>query len=79
MGNEVNKAADSATYFWQKPRLGKIGKVTRPDRRYFVGNFFRGSKSIVTEDELRACKVIIRAFRKYKEAKEKHNGVVNDA
>jgi hypothetical protein len=66
MGNDVSKAADSASYFWQKPEIGKIGKVLRPDRQYFVGTFYRGSKSIVTEEELQACLKIIRAYRRYK-------------
>jgi len=74
MGTEMVKAAEASGYFWQKPRFGQIGQIKRPDHQYSVGQFYRGGKSIITEKELHACQVIIKAYRKYKsKSKQDHN------
>ncbi|OMJ70763.1 hypothetical protein SteCoe_31184 [Stentor coeruleus] len=66
MGNDLTSAAVASGQFWKDPAVKKIGKVNHLHIQYEVGNLYRGSKSIITEDELRACKVILRAYRKYR-------------
>lgn len=66
MGNELANAAVASGQFWKDPAVKKIGKVTHPHIQYEVGNLYRGSKSIITADELRACKVILKAYKNYR-------------
>lgn len=71
MGPKMAKAAEASGYFWQNPRINSIGEVKRPDHQYKVGQFYRGGKSIITEEELKACEIIMKAYKKYKNRKKK--------
>lgn len=73
------KAAEASGYFWQKPRFSRIGEIKRPDHQYSVGQFYRGGKSIITEEELSACLIIIKAYRKYKQrSKQNYYEITED-
>ena len=72
MGNDILKAAEASGYFWSEPSLGKIGKVPHPSTKHFVGKMYRGSKSIITAEEYRACLKIITAYRKYRAKRNRY-------
>ena len=66
MGADLGKTFEASDYFWSNPGIKKIGKVCHPESSYPVGKMYRGARSIVTDDEVRACRTILKAFREYK-------------
>jgi hypothetical protein len=66
MGEKLGKAIEASSHYWEKPDLASLGKINHPGKRYTVGNMYRGSKSIITAEELLACRVILRAYKRYK-------------
>lgn len=72
------KAAEASGYFWQNPRLESIGEVKRPNRQYNIGQFYRGGKSIITEEELKACEIIMKAYRKYRRRKRRDYYIITE-
>jgi hypothetical protein len=69
MGNELAKAAVASGQFWTQPEVKKIGKISHPSIKYSVGEMYRGTKSIITADELNASIKILKAYRNYKRRK----------
>ncbi|CAG9328429.1 unnamed protein product [Blepharisma stoltei] len=62
-----SEALNSASYFWNEPGFRKLGKRQTPSKKFYIGTFYRGKRSIITEEELWAAMVILRAYKRYRD------------